>query len=95
PPVSSAYLVGFPITPATDFKFSFDQTGFAPVSGTIEHIGSVTFNDVLKLGNFLIGFDPGRVSTIASGFFVRDTITTGAILLMWPLPAACPSMTKR
>lgn len=88
PPVSSAYLVGFPITPATDFKFSFDAAGFAPVSGTIEHTGSVTFNDVLQLGNFSIGFDPGRVSAIASGFFVRDTITTGAILFDVAAPSS-------
>jgi hypothetical protein len=88
PPVSSAYLVGFPITPATDFKFSFDAAGFAPVGGTIEHTGSVTFNDVLKLGNFSIGFDPGRASAIASGFFVKDTITTGAILFDVAAPSS-------
>jgi len=80
PPVSSSYLVGFPITPETDFKFSFDNGVFAPVSGTIEHTGSVTFNDALTLGNFSIGFDPDRASSTASGFFVQDTITLGAIL---------------
>jgi hypothetical protein len=87
PPVSSAYLVGFPITPATDFKFSFGDTGFAPVSGTIEHTGSVTFNNLLTLGNFSIGFDPARASAIASGFFVKDTITTNAILFDVGIPS--------
>jgi hypothetical protein len=88
PPVSSSFLVGFPITPATDFKFSFGDAGFAPVSGTIEHTGSVTFNDMLTLGNFSIGFDPDRISAIASGFFVRDTITLGAILFDVATPSS-------
>lgn len=78
-PVSSAFLVGFPITPATNFTFTTNG-GFAPVSGTIEHSGSVTFNNALTVGNFSIGFDPTRAVGNASGFFVRDTITTGAAL---------------
>jgi hypothetical protein len=80
PPVSDDFLVGFPITPATDFTFSFDASGFAPVGGTIEHTGSVTFNNTLTLGNFSIGFDPSRAVGAASGFFVQDTLTLGAIL---------------
>ncbi|EKQ67788.1 PEP-CTERM putative exosortase interaction domain-containing protein [Leptolyngbyaceae cyanobacterium JSC-12] len=79
PPVSSDFLVGFTITPATTFTFTTDG-GFAPVSGTIEHTGSVTFNNALTVGNFSIGFDPARAVGAASGFFVRDTITTGAAL---------------
>lgn len=89
PPVSSDFLVGFPITPATTFTFSFDNvSGFAPVGGTIEHTGSVTFNDNLTLGNFSIGFDPVRAIGDASGFFVQDTITTGAILFDLATPSS-------
>jgi hypothetical protein len=80
-PVSSNFLVGFPITPNTTFQFDFSNTGaITPLGGTIEHSGSVTFNNTLTVGNFSIGFDPARSSAKASGFFVRDTITTGAPL---------------
>ncbi|MDX2229857.1 MAG: PEP-CTERM sorting domain-containing protein [Leptolyngbyaceae cyanobacterium bins.349] len=79
PPVSGDFLVGFTITPPTNFTFT-TAGGFAPVSGTIEHSGSVTFNNALTVGNFSIGFDPARAIGSASGFFVRDTITTGAAL---------------
>lgn len=87
PPVSPAFLVGFPITPATDFTFT-TTGGFAPVSGTIEHTGSVTFNNALTVGNFSIGFDPVRAVGNASGFFVRDTITTGAALFDVAAPSS-------
>jgi len=80
PPVSNGFLVGFPIVPPTNFTFDFGTSGFAPVGGTIEHTGSVTFNNSLTVGNFSIGFDPNRVAGSASGFFVRDTITTAAAL---------------
>uniref|UniRef100_A0A832H175 PEP-CTERM sorting domain-containing protein n=1 Tax=Oscillatoriales cyanobacterium SpSt-402 TaxID=2282168 RepID=A0A832H175_9CYAN len=86
-PVSSDFLVGFTITPATTFTFTTDG-GFAPVSGTIEHTGSVTFNSALTVGNFSIGFDPVRAVGAASGFFVRDTITTGAILFDVAAPSS-------
>lgn len=79
PPVSSDFLVGFTITPATNFTFT-TAGGFAPISGTIEHSGSVTFNNALTVGNFSIGFDATRARGNASGFFVRDTITTGVAL---------------
>lgn len=87
PPVSGDFLVGFPITPATNFTFT-TAGGFAPVSGTIEHSGSVTFNGALTLGNFSIGFDPARAIGNASGFFVRDTITTGAPLFDVAAPSS-------
>ncbi|MBF2027567.1 MAG: PEP-CTERM sorting domain-containing protein [Oscillatoriales cyanobacterium C42_A2020_001] len=86
-PVSSDFLVGFPITPATTFTFTTDG-GFAPVGGTIEHTGSVTFNNALTVGNFSIGFDPVRAVGAASGFFVRDTITTGAALFDVAVPSS-------
>lgn len=86
-PVSSDFLVGFPITPATTFTFTTDG-GFAPIGGTIEHTGSVTFNNALTVGNFSIGFDPVRAVGTASGFFVRDTITTGAALFDVAAPSS-------
>jgi hypothetical protein len=80
-PVSSAFLVGFPILPSTTFAFDFSNAGaITPLGGTIEHSGSVTFNNTLTVGNFSIGFDPGRSSATKSGFFVKDTIATGAPL---------------
>jgi len=79
PPVSSDFLVGFTITPETDFAFS-DESGFTYLGGSIEHIGSITFNNSVSVGNFSIGFDANRASSSASGFFVQDTLTTNAIL---------------
>ncbi|MEM9658792.1 MAG: hypothetical protein AAF961_10565, partial [Planctomycetota bacterium] len=62
--------------------FSY-EAGLASFSGTIEHIGSVFFNDdVVEVGDFSIGYDVGRVSdaTGASGFFVESTTGIAAIL---------------
>lgn len=72
-------LAGFPITPATNFTFS-DANGLTPLGGTIEHSGTITFNNSVTVGNFSIGFDPSRVGRITSGFFVRDTASLGAVL---------------
>jgi hypothetical protein len=80
PPVSNDFLVGFDITPNTNFKFS-DQGGFEYLGGSIEHSGSVTFNNSIGVGNFSIGFDAARVDNTKSGFFVKDTLSTiGTIL---------------
>jgi hypothetical protein len=79
PPVSDDFLVGFEITDDTDFSFS-DEGGFTLVGGSIEHTGSITFNDAITVGDFSIGFDASRVSDAATGFFVQDTLDTGAIL---------------
>lgn len=84
-PASEDFLVGFTITPETDFAFS-DEAGFTLLGGSIEHTGGVVFNGgteaELAVGNFSIGFDPNRVdeTTGATGFFVQDLLTTGAIL---------------
>lgn len=78
-PQSDDFLVGFNITPKTNFTFNNDN-GFSLVGGSIEHSGSVTFNNALTVGNFSIGFDQSRARGQASGFFVKDTITTGAVL---------------
>ncbi|MDJ0736027.1 MAG: PEP-CTERM sorting domain-containing protein [Nostocaceae cyanobacterium] len=84
-PASDEFLVGFNITPDTDFSFS-DEGGFTLLGGSIEHEGGVVFNSdtpgELAVGNFSIGFDGDRVNdtTGATGFFVQDTLTTGAVL---------------
>ncbi len=77
--------VAFPINPRDGVlptTFSYDSDDFAPFSGTIEHAGTVTFNESVTLGNFTIGFDGARVDggTGASGFFVQDTFSLGVIL---------------
>ncbi|MBD2679286.1 MULTISPECIES: hypothetical protein [Nostoc] len=74
PPIPSNYLVGFQIDSATDFTFS-DEGGFTPLFGTIEHIGTVTFNEQTTVGNFSIGFAPGRTIPNASGLVLTDTIS--------------------
>jgi hypothetical protein len=79
PPISDSFLVGFQITSETDFTFS-DDNGFTYLGGSIEHTGSVTFNNAISVGNFSIGFDANRVGGSLSGFFVQDKLTTNAIL---------------
>ncbi|NJK48711.1 PEP-CTERM sorting domain-containing protein [Candidatus Gracilibacteria bacterium] len=78
-PAADRFLVGFNITPETNFTFS-NANGFTLLGGAIAHEGSVTFNDALTVGNFSIGFDQTRVTENASGLFVRDTLDTEAIL---------------
>jgi hypothetical protein len=75
PPIPSDYLVGFQIDSATNFTFS-DEGGFTPLFGTIEHIGTVTFNQQTTVGNFSIGFASGRTVPNASGLVLRDTISS-------------------
>jgi hypothetical protein len=78
-PVPSNYLVGFNITPASNFTFS-DEGGFTPLSGTVEHTGTVTFNDQITVGNFSIGIEPGRTVSGASGLVLKDTVSLNTIL---------------
>jgi len=60
--------------------FSYDA-GLASFSGTIEHTGSVLFNDdTIEVGNFTIGFDGNRVGGDRSGFFVESTAGIAAVL---------------
>lgn len=70
-PATDEFQVAFDIGEATNFQFSSGNT-FTSIGGSIEHTGSVTFNENLELGNFSIGFDANRAG---SGFFVADTIT--------------------
>ncbi|MEH2357718.1 hypothetical protein [Nostoc sp.] len=78
-PIPSNYLVGFNIDSLTNFTFS-DEGGFTPLSGTIEHTGTVTFNKNVTVGDFSIGFAPGRTVTGASGLVLRDTFSLNTIL---------------
>lgn len=79
--------VAFPINPRETIDpvrpttFVYEEIVLFPVSGTIEHTGSVFFNnDAIEVGNFSIGFDVGRVGGDASGFFVESTVGLEAIL---------------
>ncbi|MDZ7995627.1 MAG: hypothetical protein RM022_001155 [Nostoc sp. EfeVER01] len=78
-PIPSNYLVGFNIDSLTNFTFS-DKGGFTPLSGTIEHTGTVTFNNQITVGDFSIGFAPERTVTGASGLVLRDTFSLNTIL---------------
>ncbi|MEH1832692.1 MAG: hypothetical protein V7L29_11555 [Nostoc sp.] len=84
-PIPSNYWVGFNIDPATNFRFS-DEGGFTPLSGTIEHTGTITFNNQITLGNFSIGLAPGRTVTGGSGFVLRDTFSLKTILFDLSIP---------
>ncbi|HIK45448.1 MAG TPA: hypothetical protein IGR64_11270, partial [Leptolyngbyaceae cyanobacterium M65_K2018_010] len=87
-PFSSDFLVGFAITPETDFSY---RLPFSPVGGTLEHDGTVTFGLVadphtqITVGEFSIGFDPARVSSMASGFFVADTLPDNDLDILFDL----------
>ncbi len=53
-PAEGDFQVGFEITEDTDFTFSLED-GFAPVSGSIEHSGTVSFDLVTPVGDALGG----------------------------------------
>jgi hypothetical protein len=78
--------VGFAINPrngSLPTTFSYTAGSLAPFSGTIEHTGSVFFNepdDTIEVGNFTIGFDGDRVGDNRSGFFVASTVGLAATL---------------
>lgn len=82
--------VAFPINPRDasplPTTFSYDPADFlGTFAGTIEHTGSVFFNDdAVEVGNFTIGYDAGRVGGLpsgdGSGFFVESTTGLPAIL---------------
>lgn len=79
-----------PLLPTT---FSYDPADFlGTFAGTIEHSGSVFFNDnAVEVGNFTIGFDAARAGTLggnASGFFVESTAGIAAILFDIENPSA-------
>ncbi len=79
---AGGFPAGFAITSETPFMFNFP---FAPVGGSINHTGSVTFNitgteTLVEVGNFVIGYDMARATGDNSGFFVEDTISSLGIL---------------
>ncbi len=84
-PFSEDFQVGFDISDDTDFSFTADP--FAPVGGTIEHTGTVTFNGAVTVGNFSIGFDGDRTSDTASGFFVEDTLQGNDVDILFDIGA--------
>ncbi|MGD1904045.1 MAG: calcium-binding protein [Geitlerinemataceae cyanobacterium] len=75
---SGGFDIAFDITEAS----SLTVNSGAVQSGTIEHTGSITFNNTLTVGNFSIGFNAARVNatTGANGFFVQDTLLANAPL---------------
>ena len=83
--------VAFPITPATTFRYDSDDF-LGTFSGTIEHAGSVFFNDnAIEAGDFTIGFDADRAGDLggqASGFYVRSNAGLEAILFDVAAPDA-------
>ena len=67
--------------------FSYDPATFPAAgsfSGSIEHSGSLFFNDdAVEVGDFTIGFDGDRAGTLngtASGFFVESNAGIAAIV---------------
>ena len=83
--------VAFPITPATTFRY--DPADFlGSFTGTIEHEGSVLFNDgAIEAGDFTIGYDAGRAGDLgglASGFYVKSNAGLDAVLFDVAAPDA-------
>lgn len=76
--------------PALPTTFKYTPGTLAPFSGTIEHTGTVLFNDgALEVGNFTIGFDAARAGAATSGFFVADNVTfVGVPLFDVGIPSA-------
>lgn len=77
--------VAFPINGRSDTlatTLAYESTDFlSNFSGTIEHSGTVLFNDgAIEVGDFTIGFDVNRSSGTASGFFVESTTGLTGIL---------------
>ncbi len=71
--------------PSLPTTFAYDDSDFlGTFSGTIEHTGSVFFNDnAVEVGNFSIAFDAARAGTLsglASGFYVSSTTGLEALL---------------
>jgi len=82
-PAAPGFAAGFAIT--TESPFTYNAAEFAPIGGSISHIGSLTFqivntSDTVTVGNLDIGFDAARAGGNNSGFFVSDTISGLGIL---------------
>ena len=83
--------VAFDIVDRTSFAYDSDDF-LNSFSGSIEHDGSVFFNDgSVEVGDFSIGYDADRAGTLngaASGFFVESTTGIAAILFDVAAPSA-------
>lgn len=80
-PASVAFDINSRDDAGSPTTFSYTAGDFTPFEGTIEHTGSVFFNDdTIEVGNFSIGFDANRVTGDNSGFFVESTTGIAAIL---------------
>ena len=67
---------GDAISPTT-FAYEANGTDLAPVSGTIESTGSISFNSgATSFGNIRLGFDEDRITGLNSGFFGESTAGT-------------------
>ncbi|QIR36806.1 PEP-CTERM sorting domain-containing protein [Tolypothrix sp. PCC 7910] len=84
-PITSNFLVGFDILPDTNFTFS-DVGGFTPLAGTIKHSGTVTFNNQITVGNFVIDFESTRSVNNTSGLVLRDTVSLNTVLFDLSIP---------
>lgn len=78
---------------ANPTTFAYDPSNFlGSFGGTIEHTGSVFFNDnAVEVGDFRIGFDADRAGGLggnASGFFVESLAGINAILFDIAAPSA-------
>lgn len=84
---ASGFDFGFSIIPpssepgvlGTDFTFSYDDTTstFTPLSGTIQHSGSIAFDvDTTKLA-LLSPLEVGNFSIDSAMFLVKDNFSTG------------------
>ena len=75
-------FIGFEInardaaTNPTTFAYEANGTDLAPVSGTIESTGSISFLGGTTFGDIRIGFDEDRITGLNSGFFGESTIGT-------------------
>ena len=70
-------LIGFPINSVEDSTpttFEFDSNTLFPVSGAIQHTGTISFDNGLTVGDFEIGHDAARPAG-TSGFYVRTTLS--------------------
>jgi hypothetical protein len=69
---ASGFTVSYPITGG---GFTYNPTPFAAQAGSINHTGSVTFNDgQVIVSGLRIAFDTNRVSEDMSGFYVIGTV---------------------
>ncbi|MBD6616683.1 hypothetical protein FNW02_12790 [Komarekiella sp. 'clone 1'] len=86
-PINSNFIVGFSISPDTNFKFS-NIGGFTPLSGTIKHTGTITFNNQTTIGNFSIDLAPKRTVNHASGLVLKDTFSLNTVLFDLSTPGS-------